>query len=66
MTAVPRTAAAPACPEAAADPRRARDGTLVPLVRLLARQAAREFLLTHPPCNDNQPGPEILPGGDPT
>ena len=28
---------------------------LVPLVRLLARQAAREYLLTHPADNDNNP-----------
>ena len=55
MTAVPRTAGASGRTEAAADLRRVRDGTLVPLVRLLARQAAREFLLTHPAANDNEP-----------
>ena len=63
MTAVPRAAAASARPEAAAEPRRA-GGALVPLVRLLARQAAREFLLTHPAANDNQPSPAMPANGE--
>ena len=45
-----RAVAASAGQEAAAQ----RGRTLVPLVHLLARQAARQFLFAHAPANDNE------------
>ena len=66
MPSLPRSAGASACPEAPRLTSRVRCEPLVPLVRLLARQAVREYLLAHPATNDNQPGPETPAEGEPT